>query len=152
MSLLQKYSNILIDAPALALLHSRNYKKFLPIVLAKYNVYLTRLCIMEFLSLLNYYKYSYDYRNILNYFNKFYKVKQLSDEIIHRAAVIYSDLMKRNIFSNIVDVIHAAISIEENMILLTSDTQRYEVFLKYGIIFSHVDDLISLIKAEASRT
>ncbi len=151
MSVLDRYTDILIDPPALALLHTEKYKEFIPIIIARFNTYTTKLAIMELLSLLNYYKIQYD-KKLIKQLYKIYKIIELDDEIIHRSSLILSDLLHHDIQVDTLDIIHAAISLEKKLIIITADNSRYEIFRKYGIITVHVDELINTIKRLFQKT
>lgn len=145
MSLLDKYTDILVDASALALLHTKEYKDFIPSIIAKFNVYTTKLAIIEFLSLLNYYKVNFTQEIIENLYN-IYKIIDIDEKIMYRSSLILSDLIRHNTWADSIDIIHAAISLEKKLIIITIDEARYDSFKKYGVLTVHVDNLINNIK------
>ncbi len=151
MSLLARYSDILLDEYSLPLFHSKPYKNILPIILAKYNVHITRIAIIEFLSILNYYKKKYNPEKIMEYFRKFYRIIDIDDKIIYKASLYLSELVRHKKKAKIIDAINAAISTEKNMIIITNDKSRYEEFLKYGVICYNIDEFTEYLRREAQK-
>ena len=145
MSILKRYENILLDPTALIMLHSREFKEFIPIIVAKLNAYTTIFSIIEFLSMLNYYGIKYD-TNIINKLTEIYKLAEINDEIILRAASIRADLIRHRINTDTLDIIHVSICKEKGLILVTTDPSKYDIFRKYGIEVIHIQELINIVK------
>ena len=138
------FTDIFLDATALALLHTDEYRKYIPLILARFHTYISKLSIIEFLAILNYVESDYD-KNLLDYIYRLYKLVELDPAIIERAARIFSDLLLHGIDIDLVDVIQASISIEKRLVMVTADPSRYEPLKKYGTTPIHVRELIAII-------
>ncbi len=138
------YTDIFLDATALALLHTDKYRKYIPLILAKFHTYISKLSIIEFLAILNYTKAGYN-KTLLDYIYRLYKLVELDPAIMERAARIFSDLLLHGIVVDLVDVIQASISIEKRLVMITADPSRYEPLKKYGATPIHVRELIAIM-------
>ena len=139
------FTDLLIDGTALALLHSDEYRSFMPIILTRFNVYTTKLAIIEFLAILGYNQIPYNH-DILLYLSQLYKVIDMDEKELLRASKIFSDLLSHNENPDIIDVIHAAISIERKLLIVTADVQRYNTLKRYGIAVISVNEFLEVAK------
>ncbi|NPA98477.1 MAG: type II toxin-antitoxin system VapC family toxin [Crenarchaeota archaeon] len=145
MSVLERYENILLDPTALIVLHSREYKEFIPIIVAKLNAYTTIFSIIEYLSLISYYGRKPG-KTIIDRLKEIYNIAEITNETMIKAASIRSDLLRHGVRAELQDIIHVAICKEKGLILVTGDPERYEPMKKYGIEIIHIGELINIIK------
>lgn len=142
---LEKFE-LVIDAQALALLHSRDYRSFIPLILAKTKVHLSHLTLVEFLAYLYYSKKTGTKSDVLSFLRHLYDVVELDDNVIKRAALIESDLLHHSIIPDTTDLLNSSIAIERGYILVSSEPSRYEVYRKYGLIVISFSELIEAVK------
>lgn len=144
--LLEKFE-LVIDAQALALLHSRDYRSFIPLILAKTKVHLSHLTLIEFLAYLYYSKKTGTKSDVLSFLKQLYNVVEPDDDIIKRAALIESDLLHHSVMPDATDLLNSSIAIERGYILVSSEPSRYEEYKKkYGLMVISFSELVEAVK------
>lgn len=137
---------LLVDASALALLHSKDYKDLIPLILAKTKIHVSNITLIDFLTYLYYVKKINSQTPILQLLRQIYNIVDINDKIITKAALIKSDLLHHSYQFNDADVINVAIALEKGYILITADPSDYEIYKKYGLVVVSVEEVATRIK------
>lgn len=143
------YENYLADSYALAYLHSSEVANILPLILSRFKIHVSILSLYEFLSYAFYKtKDSHVLTQLCNLMSKFYIVENLDIEVVKHSAMLLADLLKHSFTANAVDVFNVSIAMVNNLVVLTDDISRYNVFTKYGLVAISVKEFVEKFKNE----
>ncbi|MEM1528913.1 MAG: hypothetical protein QXP03_00340 [Desulfurococcaceae archaeon] len=146
------YENYLADSYALAYMHSSEVVNMLPLILSRFKIHVSVLSLHEFLSY-TFYK-TRDPRvltQLCSLMFKFYVVENLNVEVLKHSAMLLADLLKHGITANAIDVFNASIAMVNNLVVLTDDVSRYNMFTKYGLIAMPIKEFFEKFKNEVLR-
>ncbi|MEM4553712.1 MAG: hypothetical protein QXI86_05740 [Ignisphaera sp.] len=143
--ILEKFE-LLVDASALALLHSREYKNLVPVILAKTKIHVSILSLIDFLTYLYYIKGINSQIQVVDILKQIYDIVNVDDKIVSKVALMKSDLLHHAINPDNTDLINVAIALEKGYILVTVDPADYEIYRRYGLIVMSVEELVSKVK------
>ena len=140
---LLEQSDLLRDAPALAVLHSSKYRDFIPIIVSRFNVHVTIFSLVEFAASIYYTRKTPPSTSIMQVMRKIYNViDTLDDALIEKIAMLMGELTHYSIPATFEDVANVVIALQRKMVLVTGDPERYTGLEKYGAIILNVEELI----------
>lgn len=146
------YEDYLADSYALAYMHSSEVVNMLPLILSRFKIHLSILSLYEFLSYAFYKTRDPQVlMQLCNLMSKFYIVENLDIEVVKHSAMLLADLLKHGFTANAIDVFNVSIAMVNNLVVLTDDVSRYNVFTKYGLVAMPVKEFIEKFKNEVFR-
>lgn len=133
----------LLDTYGLLFLNSRELRNLLTLILSKYKIHITPITLIEFLSYIHYKCHDHILTDqILKTMIKLYMIENLDEEVMKKASMIISDLLKHHTEYNISDVINTSVALVRNLTILTDNPSIYSFYLKYGINVKGVRDFV----------
>lgn len=143
MSSISIQNEYLLDTYGLLFLNSRELRNLLVLILSKYKMHITPITLIEFLSYIHYKCHDHLLTDqVLRTMTKLYVVENLDEEVMRRASMIISDLLKHHMEYNISDVLNVSVALVRNLTILTDNPSTYVFHFRYGVSVQGIRDFV----------
>lgn len=133
----------LLDTYGLLFLNSRELRNLLVLILSKYKMHITPLTLIEFLSYIHYKCHDHLLTDqVLKTMTKLYIIEDLDGDVMKKASMIISDLLRHHTEYSISDVINVSVALVRNLTILTDNPSIYSFHFRYGVNVKGIRDFV----------